>query len=1203
MYNFFLEMESLHDRIIQSIGCFRRKEGKRRLFRNLSMGKDPRRGYLLGCPAPSHPLLRSNTDPSSFPYEETSSAGTSSSSLLQSSSSSSRLQSLGSSKDEESEFPESPIAILVSAASVDQDQRDVIEDHDQPDVSGDQVQRDVSRDQHQFEVSQDQHQREVSGGQKKPDVNIDQDKCDVSGDQNDTCLVDAASQADLDSGDEFASTVEGIRKLTKEISVQDDDDISQIDNDQPDDDVSQSYDDDSFLDEDISQLDDEESKPDNNLLFGVDDDESQPKDGVSQLDYDVTEPYCDVSLLENDVFQTIIESNLNELLVENNQTTVCNEKKHLSEANRVGLFDESDSFAISETDITPNFNSLKLNNSSVLNKGLSYVTNVNEVDFESQKTNDTFSNSKTPLRRTSNAIFYHPKSLRSSGNFKGKKDMDVGGSENAVKETLGSGSGQHSIESEDSNVKLDELERALNGTTIFNESAALNGDTEPTCLQNESSISTPSFQTNKVTKPKYSRGDSLTNFLSSMLDTRDIVSIKPSIHIPSLYSEKTCNSDSEIAGSFASAPFISFGTPDTKSQSHFSESPKIIQTTFSPLKNLKVKESNEKAPNRKRRVLRRMSSSLQCCDDVNCNDSNGLKLDCLGGDADTSATNPFLETNPLPKQNNEIFRPVSSNHRVVHSCSSLPANNLCRACSGRCKNDEISENTINFQTQISRNCCGNCDTKTKRNMSYVRKCKRRRNLSCPSPELSWNHSAWFKPKLVQCDCCIRRHKTLVQPCLSQKETCSSCRCLNESSNYKLNLCCAQSNIFHSPNSNVQYLGPPSPSHLQPNNVFAFGQNLWNQNRHLCYSSPDLSQECRSNQIEHCRSFTNVDECSFNSFEKYGPQSFRGDTNCTDEVFLKDPRRSCSFCHSQCPDHERETTKCKISVRTPQRQNSISFTDSEIATHSSTPDNHNLPVSFSSNKTVVAKELLSFSSTPNVCSAKDNRNNDPSTPYVPKAFHLPESPSNKLTSVPKPPLTSSKLIAEETNEILPKSPSSPTTKSEALLERKIRIFSKFLANLGNLSKSVADTDIDNKHKRITRDQKSSDAPILDKKPKPRVLKVSCPAAQSRRNSADFDKLLSLLKSMDLSNNKSPESERKALNEKFEVSEEKIHGNNYPVYENKVLMEANGSIGEGQHRTYKPVLYSSSVSLYINAEDKMDTQKLRYEFIFISDSLPI
>ncbi|GIY52775.1 uncharacterized protein CEXT_6501 [Caerostris extrusa] len=129
------EMEGLHHRIIQSIGCFRRKEGKRRLFRNLSMGKDSRTDprHLLSCPSGNYPLLRSNTGPAEFPFNESTASAyeAAAGDPLKSgrlSSSDSGHHSMDSLKNED-EFPESPIAILVSAASVEQDEKSV-EDED-----------------------------------------------------------------------------------------------------------------------------------------------------------------------------------------------------------------------------------------------------------------------------------------------------------------------------------------------------------------------------------------------------------------------------------------------------------------------------------------------------------------------------------------------------------------------------------------------------------------------------------------------------------------------------------------------------------------------------------------------------------------------------------------------------------------------------------------------------------------------------------------------------------------------------------------------------------------------------------------------------------------------------------------------------------------------------------------------------------------
>ncbi|XP_054722525.1 uncharacterized protein LOC129232402 [Uloborus diversus] len=129
------EIGTLHERIVQSIGSFRRKEGKRRLFRNLSMGKDSFTdtnvtNNLLPC-VNNYPLTRSNTGPAAFECEEESTKRKAGSRLLIDIGRSNEVPFESStSQDDESKLPLSPVAILVSHASIDcTDNGNALEDH------------------------------------------------------------------------------------------------------------------------------------------------------------------------------------------------------------------------------------------------------------------------------------------------------------------------------------------------------------------------------------------------------------------------------------------------------------------------------------------------------------------------------------------------------------------------------------------------------------------------------------------------------------------------------------------------------------------------------------------------------------------------------------------------------------------------------------------------------------------------------------------------------------------------------------------------------------------------------------------------------------------------------------------------------------------------------------------------------------------
>lgn len=1142
------EMESLHDRIIQSIGCFRRKEGKRRLFRNLSMGKDSSVDHygnnLLACPSSNYPFLRSNTGPAEFPFDEATSSAYDVNISLKSgqlSSNDSGHHSMDSLKNDD--LPESPIAILVSAASMEQEDKDL--DHDTD---------------------------------KGVQVCLNEDEGLVDDPSSES--TDASSAIKSTSDGEFTSTVQELQKLTDDICCDRDISPNKISDD--DSETTGASEQELSIDENDSSSDDkcfdscspeensrstptEISERDNNRITIESSDDKSASSGNGSKSFPTKRPLRRISNAQsyNPLKYTKGFGSLEQhgKIDEDDYCSILNIE--LSDA-QVFNSEVEDSI---ECDVSPK--NSEIHNVSEYQR--EDVKNVNDIQ-ELHSNIESFPSDSPPF--TSNDIRSVPSIANDTPQFSAN-EIDITKFSAKIDITELSSSKRQIIQL--SSNKID--------STDFTPSKIITSDK-----------SRGEFHT--FNKPKFTRDDSLTNFLSSMLDTSEGDSfLKPPVTPKNSLGELQSKSDSETLQDDVSSSSFVLHCRVNKARSTEALSKETFLSSFAKDRSVE-KNVHAKTPNRKRRVLRRMSSSLQCCDDENCVDPDRLTLK---EDFHSPPTNPFIPIDPpAPKMS---VRHVKSNHhvsghRVVYPCSSLPAMKFCNTC--KTPSEFLNNNPFDYSMQ--KNIQSNSDpegklcyrTKQKRN------CKKRRYFSCPS-EASGNFSLWIHPNSQKISnlnkydfemskCALESdfipeannftNSSLKQTAISGVNTCKTCaECDHSLQRNEFGYCEDYGNLgccgFQQPLQSRNDTFPVSSFNESSKHC------MWNSTpdvRYACYDAPPLEYHGRTQ-------LSSSNDLPMNRNINFGVSlPCCDDAYVSDDVFYPDRiSHSCSFHCDHCLNAQTNTNKMP-KVKMPQRQNSMSIDDPEEYTLPSWNvhghSNYSFQNSILNKNGCLSEECclkpppLSKSSPRKISAVNSSYNISESTPKLKKVELQNERPSGqKHLSFAFEPQVKDNVLQ----------PFVTDNKNEALLERKIRIFSKFFTNLGNLSKSIQDRHSDNKD---IRHSPFCDVIGTDKQSKSNVRSGfgANPARKCSTPPPEFDRLLNLLKNTNSSDNK--------FSETFETNKN-VRNKEFPVYENRVVLQAKPKF-EGNQRLFKPVQFTSSVSMYINSEESgLDSHSHRKE----------
>ncbi|CAL1293908.1 unnamed protein product [Larinioides sclopetarius] len=1114
------EMESLHHRIVQSIGCFRRKEGKRRLFRNLSMGKDSSSDHFgkkhLPCPSNNYPLLRSNTGPAEFPFNEatTSAYEVNNNSLKNGrlSSSDSGHHSMDSLKNE-GEFPESPIAILVSSASVEQEDKSMQEDTD----------------------------KGVQVSMNEDEVLVD----NVSSDSSPT--PDTVKQI---SDGEFMNTVQEIQKLTDDIS--DGEDVASLSKDS---DIA--TEETQFVNKKAS---DDGDAPSAVSLSPAEENSLEIVDEISiESKSQSLVQHSDKSVLPaNSVISSPVKRPLRR--ISNAQSyNPLRHSKGFGSLEHQNKINEDDDLVIEHSHvdgITPNFN--ESNHNNINNYNYNPFKNI-EFDDASGLSRENYDSLKKPISNFSEIYSNNIDSIPFSSNNK------------SFSSSLSSKADSLPFHSN----HIDLSESSSNRMAIVD--------------------SKPEKETGSFTKPKFTRDDSLTNFLSSMLDTSEGDSVlRPPVTPPNSLIENQSKSDSEVLQeSFSSEKFsVQYNFDKAQSTEALSRT-----QCFLPLaQNLnysKIKNIPDKSPNRKRRILRRMTSSLQYCDDDSCEDRDRLTVT---EGFQFSSTNPFVSPK-LPLRNTKSgHHDHGSGHRLVHPVSSLPPMKLYSPYKIQ---NEIGGYTNPFAYTMPDNVQSNSDpeaTKVYYRRKEKRSCKKRRYLSNSDVDLYSNTCVRAGPrdfsKFNICDANKCNHQYLQDSVYDySSETQRYYRCSCRDANYsrihfderypECDHCFQKENMESCTNcSSPNFHIFPSPHCKHSRNTVSSGLPMKGSFRHCMWNStPDIRYGYCNSAFKDYHERLKLSNLHDLSMDQCGnlsaASSFCDVAHLSDDVFSPEKVPYCCAYNSHQPDNVQPNSSRKLKVRMPQRQNSMSiddpgdhpFPNRKISTYRS-----NFRNSILSNNGFLSGESSNTSSPPNGPSRKVSAVASP--PNI--LDGLQKKVQHKdLAPVPTPEKQLNSFDSQLNNSI--KSRPITNNKNEALLERKIRIFSKFFTNLGNLSKSIQDRHSDNEHKE-KRDARFYDVIGTDK---PRKSSVRCdfkaiPPRKCSTPPPEFDRLINLLKSPPSSFDSS---------EECGISHRTARELEYPVYENRVVLQAIPKV-EGKQRHFKPVQFTSSVSMYINSDENKE-----------------
>ncbi|GIY52776.1 uncharacterized protein CEXT_6511 [Caerostris extrusa] len=548
-------------------------------------------------------------------------------------------------------------------------------------------------------------------------------------------------------------------------------------------------------------------------------------------------------------------------------------------------------------------------------------------------------------------------------------------------------------------------------------------------------------------------------------------------------------------------------------------------------------KSIAKSPNRKRRVLHRMSSSLQCCDDENCEDIDRFNVP---EEFQFPPTNPFASVEIPPKP---ALRATQSNlsrtpgHRPVLPCSSLPA--VIKSCSSCETQNELGCAARWWKGQSSSDPE---ESRFHNRRREKRNCKKRRYLSCPSPGATFNFNPWMNVGLPLSGTC-------------GAET-NRCRYLSESGSVSEMRAFPGRPVDH---ANMRF----NERHAGWDNCVCY-EDCTCVN---CHNFPDVrllpalpsrrnSRRCTWNstpdvRCAHWNSFPKeyfaeppVNSLSDPSVMRSGnlgaPSSFYEE----DEIERRDC--SCFLQREDPPDNAQAQRNKRLRVRTPQRQNSMSIDD---------PDEESLPNWNNPCQDSIPNRNGYF---------LDSRRPRASPPFDASRKAGAAAPRQNMSDLNSRREKVSLRREAGSDKIHQLSSTTSNIKNEAMMERKIRIFSKFFTNLGNLSKSIQDKSSDTS-KQKERAISGSDKP----------LQWDAREAVPPGNSC-FTPPQELDPFFETGSGNAPDSE--TCNEVVRCGSEL----NYPIYENRVLLQTNPKV-EGHQKRFKPVQFTSSVSMYINSEE--------------------
>ncbi|XP_071033376.1 serine-rich adhesin for platelets isoform X2 [Parasteatoda tepidariorum] len=1064
------EMESLNDRIVQSIGCFRRKEGKRRLFRNLSIGKDsqsdPSHRGNLSCPN-NYPLLRSNTGPAAFSFDDPSSVNESTESSRYSKLISN--DSNNSSFAEDDLFPTSPIAILVSAASIDADnEENILEESPSCDV--------LSRD---FQTSCLENSNQPTVGGKDDGESGSVSVVVEQKIQEDASLEDSSSKLadtlNLDfssneiNNDSFSKAI--VKEEQSEVRVQ----LKEFEN------------------AEISQTNADD--------FSVD---KKPLDCSFQTFTDIDES----------IKPTIIKQPL----------------RRLSEGSFFNLRNFSMTRELKTSDFSKNFND-----------------NV----FESFEKPDESDSVNTESVNVDSSIEFYDSST--------------------------------SVSVKDDSESFHDAHEQESVVPIGYETPSSIEMCSPATVSNLADSS-------KRSKPKYTRDDSLSNFLSSMLNTND-ESLSPTSptasHVFTFDAKATNNERKNSETFFDYTTLLNDSSlknvPDkptvTVSQKIKNESSKLLRNA-----------EKDKLPNRKRRLLRRMSSSLNYGDEeVPPIVPEPMKNQGCTSSSFSPPTNFMQSKQPI---RGTFSAPMISSCPIIYPCCCLPAVNVSSFYG--CQSDDI-QNSCDSPYWSSRwnSTADNHEIKTQTslpNRKYKRSHKRGRYLSCP---VSMNDYG--------CNTCLHQ------------------RNLSKSTQ---NLCTETTNDFRHYPTNFH-----SKSFTIPRCSECFSRYGVRTSSKEYLSDPQNSESIRNVPRDYCNpSYSRPLSHDVNfSYKLRNSHPIHNKWSSTPDVRYEYSKMS--NCTTNSCDYKSCDTRTNVSDKLSNEYTYHSPVSRQInsSKHTASPKSGDFGLNrykvypFPKQRTSVVRDLQDKSSLRNtqfLSSSKNELNNETLRQNLSPSSQYINSETNYRRTMPlracnSYPLQDKDNSEEDLNYNFQNRRSSyvdersfqdsndsaffRNNKREVLMEKKIRVFSKFLTNLGNLSKSISNDKNDN-NRNSTSEQKCHDFAPLDKTMRSYLYSNQdkhLKPDKCKTSSPEFGKLLKILNSMEL--NKS------ATDVELPKEDSSVFHCVSPIYENSVSLELSDNSQSPQHHVFTPISYTSSVSMIINNDDDSKDSTHRSDKESVSQSL--
>ncbi|KFM59895.1 hypothetical protein X975_16833, partial [Stegodyphus mimosarum] len=628
-------------------------------------------------------------------------------------------------------------------------------------------------------------------------------------------------------------------------------------------------------------------------------------------------------------------------------------------------------------------------------------------------------------------------------------------------------------------------------------------------------------------------------------------------------------------------------------------------------------EPFDKPSSRKRRILRRMSSSLQCPEffeasvDVQESVYTGI---ITGNDSlvnETSLANENHQKLPL---------------RNVKSlpCSDLQETHVFAQKRGFCGCERLKRS---YYTNTSQNDTTFHENETGNNCSpqFYRQPK---SLSCPSSKLKFSFSSSDDLKdLSHSDQnlnlakCKWNSSPSLNSCNSTNKldfTKTVCQCANCRMGYPIRAysSCANFEInkeqfYAAKGWSLNSCRDPVPtapfmSPVQTNDFFPSRTTSDSRKYPLWSSTPNINLAASKTAFTS-NSATNAFELKkyITDYRAFRPRLHRWDSSSMpsvdessfqDEVFNTRELDTYYCLHQNLPEF-----RCrKRELLNP--QNGLNNRSGNETSRSKPFDNHSwknrCSREFATDSSNFHNSFSSDSSLfRNSCSAvnipKDFTQSNGVTRPLRISRSLPLQQRNRhemIYPTPTTPHTTTIKMAEkilESTELDKKNQLSHNNKSEALLERKIRVFSKILTSLGSLSK-LSD-NIDRSASCETNSDVASKRPLEDSDKVSTIINHNTQRnvkVEGRKltSSTEIDKLLCVLKTLNANKNG-----KKYCVGRFDTSDscsakEYKSKENLPntVYRNEVSLEAPVE-KRGVRSSYKPVRYTSSVSFRINMED--------------------